>query len=273
MVPIEASGIQAPGIETSGTGESRLVPPATERPVEDSAGIRTYKPRRGRVTPRQAAALAVPDGLLLAEPTQPLDLASAFAGRPVVYEIGFGTGAATVELAQADPDTGILAIDVHTPGIGDLLWRIRQAGLANVRVIEADALRVLRTSIGPSALAGVRTYFPDPWPKARHHKRRLVNAENARLIADRTASGGAWHLATDWLAYAEQAIAVLDAEPAWTGGVIERPSWRPVTRYERLALDQGREIIDLWYTKSPGDGENGLVMVPHSERLARVRRP
>jgi len=178
-----------------------------------------------------------------------MDLSALFDGRPVICEIGFGTGAATVQAAGHDPDTGILAIDVHTPGIGDLLWRVREAGLSNVRVIEGDALPVLRTAIAPGALAGVRTWFPDPWPKARHHKRRLVNVDNARLIAERTRPGGHWHLATDWADYAVQAIEVLGAHPAWSGGVIDRPPWRPVTRYEQLALDQGREVVDLWFTR------------------------
>ena len=213
------------------------------------SGIRTYKPRRGRVTPRQAAALGIDDGLLLPTPSQALDLTTVFGSRPVICEIGFGTGAPTVALAQQDPATGILAIDVHTPGIGDLLWRLRAAGLHHVRVIEADALHVLRTAITPGSLAGIRTYFPDPWPKARHHKRRLVSATNASLMASRVASGGSWHLATDWTDYAEHAMEVLDADPAWIGGPIRRPEWRPVTRYEQLALDQGREVTDLWYTK------------------------
>lgn len=212
--------------------------------------IRTYKPRRGRVTGRQAAALAVADGILLPTPTKPLDLSELFDGRPVICEIGFGTGAATVQAATSEPGTAILAVDVHTPGIGDLLWRVREAGLSNVRVIEGDALAVLRAWILPGALAGVRTYFPDPWPKARHHKRRLVNAANCALIAGRTRVGGRWHLATDWPDYAEQALAVLGADPAWSGGPIDRPSWRPVTRYEQLALDQGRTVIDLCFTRT-----------------------
>lgn len=209
--------------------------------------IRTYKPRRGRVTPRQAAAIAIKDGLLLPTPTEPIDLSTLFDGRPVICEIGFGTGAATVQAATSEPGTAILAIDVHTPGIGDLLWRVREAGLSNVRVIEGDALAVLRAWILPGALAGVRTYFPDPWPKARHHKRRLVNAANSALIAERTRVGGRWHLATDWPDYAEQVLEVLGADPAWSGGIIERPSGRPVTRYEQLALAQGRAVVDLCF--------------------------
>ena len=211
--------------------------------------IRTYKPRRGRVTPRQAAALAVHDGLQLPVDGRPLDLGRLFDGRPVIVEIGFGTGSATAAMAKAEPDIGILAIDVHTPGIGDLLHRIRAEQLGNVRVIEGDALEVLRTMIPEGALAGVRTYFPDPWPKPRHHKRRIVTTEHATLIASRCAIGATWDLATDWSPYAEWMVEVLDAHPMWSGGVVDRPAWRPVTRYESTALAQGRAITDLHYVR------------------------
>lgn len=211
--------------------------------------IRTYKPRRGRVTPRQARALEHADGLLLALQDVPLDLEREFAGRPVILEIGFGTGGATAQMAAADPHTGVLAIDVHTPGIGDLLHRVRDLELDNVRVIEADALVVLETMIARGSLAGVRTYFPDPWPKARHHKRRIVSTQNATLLADRVQIGGAWDLATDWEPYAESMLDVLDHHPQWAGGVVMRPPWRPVTRFEQTALDQGRGITDLRYMR------------------------
>lgn len=210
--------------------------------------IRTYKPRRGRVTPRQAAALAIDDDLLLAVSEQRLDLDAMWSGRPVVVEIGFGTGIATTAMAAAEPGMGILAIDVHTPGIGDLLHRIRDEHLTNVRVIEGDALVVLNDMIAPESLAGVRTFFPDPWPKARHHKRRIVTPEHATLIGSRCRVGAFWHLATDWREYAEQMREVLDAHPMWSGGVIPRPD-RPITRYEAIAIDQGRAITDLRYTR------------------------
>lgn len=228
------------------------IDPATVRPEGASprSRIRTYKPRRGRRTPRQSAALAIDDGLLLPAGPDAIDLESTFAGRPVICEIGFGTGAATVAMAEQRPDLGILAIDVHTPGIGDLLWRIREERLDNIRVVEADALDVLGARIADGALAGIRTYFPDPWPKARHHKRRLVQPDHVALLAAKTRPDGSWHLATDWLPYVDHARAVLDASGAWTGGVIERPTWRPTTRYELIARQNGRTVTDLWYERA-----------------------
>ena len=212
--------------------------------------IRTYKPRRGRVTPRQAAALDLHDGLLIEMDDAEFTLAEVWGDLPVVVEIGFGTGAATIEMAQRRLDLGLLAIDVHTPGIGDLLHRVRAAGLTNVRVMEADALEVLRTMIPQGSLAGIRTYFPDPWPKARHHKRRLVTAEHASLIGSRAAPSATWDLATDWAPYADQMVDVLDKHPMWTGSIVERPSHRPVTRFEQTALDQGRQVTDLRYVRT-----------------------
>jgi tRNA (guanine-N7-)-methyltransferase len=212
--------------------------------------IRTYKPRRGRVTPRQAAALDLHDGLLIEMDDAGFTLANVWGDLPVVVEIGFGTGAATVEMAQQQLDLGLLAIDVHTPGIGDLLHRLRAAGLTNVRVMEADALEVLRTMIPEGALAGYRLYFPDPWPKARHHKRRLVTPEHATLLGTRAKPSATWDLATDWEPYAEQMLDVLDAHPMWMGGVVPRPNERPITRFERTALEQGRVITDLHYVRT-----------------------
>ena len=215
-----------------------------------SVSIRTYKPRRGRVTPRQAAAIDWNDGLLIEVDEPGFSLEKEWAGLPVILEIGFGTGAATVTMAQQRLDLGLLAIDVHTPGIGDLLHRVREAGLTNVRVMEADAIEVLRTMIPERSLAGIRLYFPDPWPKARHHKRRLVTPQHATLLGSRAAPSATWDLATDWAPYAEQMIDVLDAHPMWAGGRIDRPAERPVTRFEQTALDQGREITDLRYVRT-----------------------
>lgn len=210
--------------------------------------VRTFKPRRSRITEPQRQALLVDDGLLV-EPDAVGAAIAAWDG-PVVMEIGFGTGSATAEMAAADPSTLVIACDIHTPGVGELLRRVRERGLANVRVVEADALDVLREQVTPAALDGVRSYFPDPWPKARHRKRRLIAPERAALIASRVRPGGTWELATDWDDYAEHAREVLDANPLWSGGTVERPAYRPVTRYEARGLREGRAITDLRYVRT-----------------------
>lgn len=212
--------------------------------------IRTYIPRRGRVSERQATAIAEADGLLLPMGAETLDLGEIFAGLPVILEIGFGTGSATVTMAATAPDLGILAVDVHTPGLGDLLYRARESHLTNIRAIAGDGLVIAELMLAESALEGIRTFFPDPWPKARHHKRRLVTPTNAALLASRTKVGGFWHLATDWQPYAEQMQEVLEASRQWTGGVIPRPKDRPITRYEATAIRERRSGTDLWYRRT-----------------------
>jgi tRNA (guanine-N7-)-methyltransferase len=203
------------------------------------------------VTQKQNAALTNLSGPIITISDQHLDFDEVWPGiDDVVIEIGFGTGTATVGMAVADRETGLLAIDVHTPGVGELLHRIDEEHLTQVRVIEGDAIVVLKQMIPAGSLAGVRTYFPDPWPKARHHKRRIVQPEYAELVATLVRPGGFWHLATDIVDYAEQMIEVLNASPSWTGGVIERPAYRPVTKYESIALEAGRPITDLIYTRS-----------------------
>lgn len=209
-------------------------------------GIRTFKPRRSRITARAQAALDAQPDALLRMTDAPLDLDALFDG-PVVLEIGFGSADATARMAGAEPDVGILAVDIHTPGVGDLLDAIARDSLANVRVIEGDAIAVLERMIPPHALAGVRSFFPDPWPKARHHKRRLVQPAVIDLVASRLATGGWWHLATDWADYATAMASAFAERPGWSGGMVERPEDRPLTRYERRALRDGRTVVDLRY--------------------------
>ncbi len=224
--------------------------PAPETAEFHHAHIRTFKPRRGRVTQKQNAALTNLSGPIITVSDQLLDFQTTWPGLDdVVIEIGFGTGTATVAMAMADRTTGLLAIDVHTPGVGELLHRIDEEDLTQVRVIEGDAVVVLKQMIPTESLAGVRLYFPDPWPKARHHKRRIVQPEYATLLATLVRPGGFWHLATDIADYAEQMIEVLDASLEWVGGVIDRPTYRPVTKYESIALEAGRSITDLLYTR------------------------
>jgi tRNA (guanine-N7-)-methyltransferase len=222
----------------------RLVPPAaTVLP----RGVRTFKPRRSRITRREAAALANPGEVLL--PSSGGTLRLPWGESPIVLEIGFGAGEATQAMAMADPGTTILAVDVHTPGVGRLVADVRERGITNVRVMEADALAVLEDGVPPLSLTGVRTFFPDPWPKARHHKRRLIQGAVIDLVHSRLSSGGSWHIATDWHGYVEWILEAFDAHPGFQGGIIGRPSSRPITHYERRALAEGREVFDLEFTK------------------------
>lgn len=210
-------------------------------------GIRTFKPRRSRITPRQQRALdnahENPGILLTAS-----DLTSVWAtGSPVVMDIGFGSAEPVVQLAKTFPKQVILAVDVHTPGIGDLIDRISTEAITNVFVMEADAVELIPAL--PGKLSGVRSFFPDPWPKARHHKRRLVQPAVLDAVSSAVESGAFWHLATDWAEYAESMLEAFAAHDQWSGGVIDRPSWRPVTHFENRAIREGRSITDMWFTR------------------------
>jgi tRNA (guanine-N7-)-methyltransferase len=212
--------------------------------VDGHRPVRSFKRRASRVTSSQRIALDRHWGNLgLVVDGAPLDLLALFGrSAPVVLEIGFGMGEATVEMAVAQPAYDVLAVDVHTPGQGNLLRLVDEAGLTNVRVADGDATVLLRESLPPASLAAVRVFFPDPWPKARHVKRRLVDARFAALVADRLVDGGVLHVATDIAAYAEQAAAVLAAEPLL---VAADPPWRPTTRFERRGAEAGRPATDL----------------------------
>ena len=210
------------------------------------ARVRTFKPRRGRMGPASADALArlLPE-LGVPVDGRPLDPAAVF-GRtaPLVLEIGCGDGEATAALAAREPGRDVLAVDVHTPGLGALLRRAEAAGLSNLRVAEGDALVVLADMLPAASVDEVRVLFPDPWPKARHHKRRLVTPAFAALVASRLRPGGRLHVATDWPHYADQVVAVLAASPDLDGGVVPRPD-RPATRFERRAAREGRPVVDV----------------------------
>ena len=216
--------------------------------------IRSFHPRRGRVgaVASEAAEQLWPRFGVEVD-RRPLDLGALF-GRPlpVVLEIGFGTGEATAAMAAVEPDVGVLGVEVHTPGIARLLQLAEQRGLANVRVARGDAVELVRDMLPVASLAGARIFFPDPWPKARHHKRRLVSPWFVELLASRLAVGGTLHLATDWSDYAasmHDVLAVTAPATGLVGGVVPRPAWRPLTRYERRGLANGHPVTDLAYTK------------------------
>lgn len=207
----------------------------------------TTKHRRGRLTSRQERSLASPGPALIALEDLAADPAVTGAD-PLVLDIGFGSGEAVVVLAERAPGETILAVDMHTPGIGDLLASIDERSLGNIRIVDAD-VRLVLDALPSGRLCGVRTFFPDPWPKKRHHRRRLITAGFAAALAQRVVGGGFWHIATDWPDYAESIVNVVSTVPSWTGGAISRPAWRPETRYERRGLAAGREPIDLWFER------------------------
>ncbi len=215
--------------------------------------IRTFHPRRGRMSPTAASAVRrLLPGWGIAVDTAPADLSELFnPPRRTVLEIGSGMGEATVAMAAADPGTGIVAVDVHTPGIGALLAACERQALGNVRVCIGDAVELM-DRLSPGSLSGIRAFFPDPWPKVRHHKRRLVQPSFVHLAADLLAPGGTLHCATDIAEYGEQMLAVCLAEPRLDvgQGLMERPAWRPVTAYERRGLMAGRPSMDLIATRT-----------------------
>ncbi len=206
--------------------------------------VRTFQPRRRKLSPTRARLLAehAPEWVL-ATHGPPLDLP-----RPTVLEIGIGRGEALLAMAAAEPDLDVIGVDVHTPGIAAVIAGGLALGLGNVRLVHGDVLE-FADRIGPAALAGIRIFFPDPWPKASKRHKRIVTSANVERFVTLLAPGGFLHLATDIDDYAEQMTAVCGAHRELAGGPIERPAWRPETRYERKGLDAGRTVTDLWYSR------------------------
>jgi len=179
----------------------------------------------------------------------PLNFEATFGRNvPTVLEIGFGMGETTARIAAENPGRNFLGIEVHSPGVGALLRRLEEQGLTNVRVIQHDAVEVVRDMIPPSSLAGIHVFFPDPWPKKRHHKRRLLKKEFVELLASRLVPGGYLHAATDWEEYAEHILQVFSAEESLRNTATtyaERPAWRPQTKFETRGLKLGHGVRDL----------------------------
>lgn len=239
---------------------THATPPARphQKFTEDGRRIRevlSYSRRGSRFTPSQqeswdahADAWVIPEAAV----DEPGFRLADWFGRsaPLVVEIGSGVGEATAALAAAHPEVDVLALEVWRPGVAASLARVAETGSTNVRFCAVDAVWAVEHLVAPGGVEALWTFFPDPWPKKRHHKRRLVTPGFAGLAASRLRIGGQWRLATDWPEYAEQMRAILDAEPALEGGPVERWTQRPVTKFERKGRAAGRPIVDLCYRRT-----------------------
>jgi len=232
-----------------------LASPAGPPPnVAHPKAIKSYVRRAGRTTAAQARAFEeLGPQLILPFRQAPLDATAAFGrSAPLVLEIGFGMGEATAHIATVRPQDNFLCCEVHEAGVGALLKRIAEQGQTNIRIVQHDAVEVLQHMIPPGSLAGVHIFFPDPWHKKRHHKRRLIQPPLVAQLADRLAPGGYLHCATDWQPYAEQMLAVLGAEPLLVNSApayAPQPDYRPLTKFENRGLRLGHGVWDLVFTR------------------------
>jgi tRNA (guanine-N7-)-methyltransferase len=234
-------------------------PAAPGAPGAPRRAIRSFVQRGGRITVAQQRALAeLWPRFGVDYSGQPLDLDALYGRRaPRTLEIGFGDGESLVALAAARPERDFLGIEVHAPGVGRCLLTAAARGLTNLRLVRHDAVEVLEHSLAPGTLEEVLIYFPDPWPKKRHHKRRLIQPGFVALLASRIAAGGRLRLATDWQPYADWMLEVLDACPQFRNSAgparyVPRPAERPATRFERRGTRLGHTARDLLYERLPG---------------------
>ena len=231
---------------------------ATDACAPPRRPVRSFVLRGGRMGTGQQRALAeLGPRYVLPYQATPLALPQVF-GRagPCILEIGFGMGDATAQVATAMPDQDFIGVEVHEAGVGALLKRIGEGGLTNLRILQHDAVEVLRDMVPPDTLTGVHLWFPDPWHKKRHHKRRIVQPAFVALVASRLAPGGYLHCATDWQPYAEQMLEVLTAAPALHNtaeAYAPKPAWRPQTKFETRGLKLGHGVWDLLFRRPPAD--------------------
>ena len=231
--------------------------------------IRSFVRRAGRMGPGQLRAMnELGPRFVLPFAPRLLDLDEAFGRRaPRVLEIGFGMGSATAEVAAAQPGTDFIGVEIHPPGVGALLKLIGERQLTNVRIVQHDAVEVLAQMIAPGALDGIHIWFPDPWHKKRHNKRRLVKPDFVAQLLPHLAPGGYLHCATDWQPYAEQMLEVLSAQPHLRNtadGYAPRPDWRPLTKFEQRGLKLGHGVWDLLFRRAAA-GETQAAQVTQPE--------
>lgn len=248
--------------DTADLPQSPLSAPAENAPAQEASSahpaIRSFVLRQGRMSNAQTRYLETMMPRI-GVPYRPerLDL-DALYGRhaPHIFEIGFGMGETSATIAETHPENDYLGVEVHSPGVGSLCKLVAEKGLGNQRIIQHDAVEVLRDMIAPNSLAGVHIFFPDPWPKKRHHKRRLVQPPLVALLASRLAPGGYLHCATDWEEYAIQMLEVLSGEPLLEntvdprqGGFAPRPDYRPLTKFEQRGLRLGHGVWDVIFRR------------------------
>jgi len=231
-----------------------MTSPTDSKDFPHRRSIRSFVVRAGRMGTGQMRALAeLGPRFVLPYAPQRMDFDAVFGRHaPRVLEIGFGMGDATATIARSTPGTDFLGVEVHTPGVGALLKHIGEMQLGNLRIVQHDAVEVLEQMIAPGALAGVHVFFPDPWHKKKHNKRRLIQPPFVKLLSSRIASGGYLHCATDWQPYAEQMLEVLSAEPSLVNsaeGFAPRPDYRPLTKFENRGLQLGHGVWDLVFRK------------------------
>jgi len=217
----------------------------------ETRSVRSYRLRGSRITRSQASALErfwpaygveIPEGKL--------DLPALFPdSKKIIMEIGFGMGEATALIGRDFPNDGFLAVEVHFPGVGKLMARIEELGLKNIRIMETDVHPLFEEHLDDKSLDGIHLFFPDPWPKKKHQKRRIVNADFLALIAPKIKPEGFIHIATDWVPYAEVIEEVFAASEIFEGGVVDRPEWRPLTRFEGQGITKDHQVTDLRYIR------------------------
>jgi tRNA (guanine-N7-)-methyltransferase len=217
----------------------------------ETRSVRSYRLRGSRITRSQASALErfwpaygveIPEGKL--------DLPALFPdSKKIIMEIGFGMGEATALIGRDFPNDGFLAVEVHFPGVGKLMARIAELGLKNIRIMETDVHPLFEEHLEDESLDGIHLFFPDPWPKKKHQKRRIVNPDFLKLIAPKIKPGGFIHIATDWVPYAEVIEEVFAASEIFEGGVVDRLEWRPLTRFEGQGITKDHQVTDLRYIR------------------------
>lgn len=217
--------------------------------------VRSFVLRQGRMSVAQGRALeTLMPRFGIPFRAERLDLDQAFGrSAPKVLEIGFGMGDSTAQIARNNPGNDYLCIEVHAPGVGSLLKQIEESGLSNIRIIQHDAVEVLKYMLEPGTLDGVHIFFPDPWPKKRHHKRRLIQPEFVALLCERLKTGGYLHAATDWEEYATHILATFSAEPRLANTATDyapRPDYRPLTKFEQRGLKLGHGVWDIVFRRT-----------------------